>query len=65
MNAHQRRTRTARHIAHAQNHGLFHAIAVAAFKSIDSKVSEPGWKIRFGGLMKPRRGRRVHAILLL
>jgi hypothetical protein len=62
VNAHQRRQRAVRHIAHFQDHGLFQAVLVAAFKSIDSKVSKPGWKIRFGSLVQPERGRSVHEL---
>src|ERR1022692_2327040 len=62
VNAHQRRQRTVRHIAHLQHDGFFQAVIEAAFKSVDSKVSKPGWEIRFGSLVQPERGRSVHEL---
>jgi hypothetical protein len=62
MDAHQRRHRTPRHVAHFQNYGFFQAVVETALKSIDSKVSKSGWKIGFGSLVQPERGRSVHEL---
>jgi hypothetical protein len=52
MNTHQGGAASARHFAHLQRHGFFHAAIGAAFESEDPKVSEPGRKIRFGSLVQ-------------
>src|ERR1700722_10040825 len=62
MDAYQRRQRALGDFAHPENRGFCHAILRETFESVDAKVSKPGWKIRFGDLAQPERGRYMHQL---
>jgi hypothetical protein len=60
MNADQRR-RLARQAAHRQRDSLVDALARLALESVNPKMPELRWKVRFGHLGKPKRGGMLHA----